>query len=64
MLNPSNDNWLDSTVCSLVKQAIALEESYKEMLPQGDEVDYRIKLWGDAIEICKIDSRSTSHTCI
>jgi hypothetical protein len=58
MTNPSEDNCVDSTVCVLVKQAIVLEKNYKEMLHQGDEVDLRIKLWRDAIDICKSNSNS------
>jgi hypothetical protein len=62
MSDPSDDKLecLDSTVCILVTQAIALERNYEEMLHQGDEVDLRIKLWRDAIEICKGKSESMS----
>jgi hypothetical protein len=60
MSDPSNKNGIDSTVCVLVKQAIVLEKNYKEMLHQGDEVDLRIKLWRDAIEVCKSNSNSMS----
>jgi hypothetical protein len=60
MFDPSDDNCPDSTGCALVKQAIVLETNYREMLLQGDEVDLRIKLWRDAIEICKIGSKSVS----
>jgi hypothetical protein len=60
MSDPSDDHCVDSTVCALVKQAITLEKNYKEMLYQGDEVDLSIKLWRDAIEICKSSSESMS----
>jgi hypothetical protein len=60
MTNLSDDSRVDSTVCVLVKQAIVLEKNYKEMLHQGDEVDLRIKLWRDAIDICKSSSKSMS----
>jgi hypothetical protein len=60
MWDPSDDNCPDSTICALVKQAIVLEKNYKEMLLQGDEVDLRIKLWRDAIEICENNSESMS----
>jgi hypothetical protein len=43
-----------------MEQAIVLEKNYKEMLHQGDEVDLRIKLWRDATEICKSNSKSKS----
>jgi hypothetical protein len=48
-----HDNGPDYEVCGHVKQAIVLEENYKEMPLQGDEINLRIKLWSDAIEICK-----------
>jgi hypothetical protein len=60
MSDPSDDNCVDTTVCALLKQAIVLEKNYKEMLHQGDDVDLRIKLWRDAIEICKSNSQSMS----
>jgi hypothetical protein len=60
MSNPSDDHCVDSTVCALVKHANVLEKNYKEMLHQGDEIDMRIKLWRDAIEICKSNSKSMS----
>jgi hypothetical protein len=44
MTNPSGDYCDDSTVCALVKQAIALETNYKEMLHQCDEVDMRTRV--------------------
>jgi hypothetical protein len=44
--------------------AIMLEENYKEMLHQGDEVDLRVQLWRDAIEICKSHSNSMSFISI
>jgi hypothetical protein len=59
MSDPSDDNYLDSTICVLVKRAILLEKSYQEMLHQGDEVDLRVKLWRDAIDMSKINSEST-----
>jgi hypothetical protein len=62
MLDASEDNQYDSPVCSLVRQAIMLEKNYKEMLLQSDEVDLRIKLWRDAIEICKIKSKGMLFT--
>jgi hypothetical protein len=64
MLDPSNISWPDSTVCSLVKQAILLEKNYKEMLLQGDEVNLRIQLWRGAMEICKAESEGVSCTRI
>jgi hypothetical protein len=60
MSDPSDDNSVHSTVCALVKQAIVLEKNYKEMLHQGDEVDLRIKLWRNAIGICKSNSKRMS----
>jgi hypothetical protein len=51
-------NQLELTLCSLVGEAIALEKNYKGMLMQGDEVDHRIQLWRDAVEICKIEPES------
>jgi hypothetical protein len=48
-----NDNGPDYEVCGHVKQAIVLEKNYKEILLQGDEINLRIKLWRDAIDICK-----------
>jgi hypothetical protein len=60
MSDPSDDNCPDFTVCVLVKQAIVLEKNYKEMLLQGNEVNLRVKLWTDAIEICKMNSKSMS----
>jgi hypothetical protein len=59
MPEPSDDDQLALTVYSLVKQAVMLEKSYKEMTLQGDEVDHRIQLWRDAIKTCKIHSEST-----
>jgi hypothetical protein len=59
-----DSNWLDSTVCLLVKQAIVLDKNYKEMLIQSDEVDIRIKLWRDAIRICKLEHNSMSFSPI
>jgi hypothetical protein len=59
MRDPSDDNQLNSSIYLLTKQAILFEENYKEMLLQGDEVDLRIQLWKDAIEICKVDTEST-----
>jgi hypothetical protein len=64
MSDPSDEIWTDSTICALVKQAIVLETNYKEMLHQGDEVDLRVKLWRDAIDICKSCSESMSFTFI
>jgi hypothetical protein len=60
MLDPSDDNRLHSTICSIAKKAIVLEKDYKGMLVQGDEVDLRIELWKDAVELNKIDSKSRS----
>jgi hypothetical protein len=59
-----DENHPDSTVCLLVKRAIVLADSYEETLLQGDEVDFRIKLWRDAIDTCKVDSQSMSRTFI
>jgi hypothetical protein len=64
MMDTPSENGLESTICSIVKQAGILEEDYKEMLLQGNEVDIRIKLWEDAIEICKIESTCMSRPCI
>jgi hypothetical protein len=64
MYGRSDDNCLDSVVCSIVKQAILLEENYNDMLLQGDEVDLRIQLWRDTIDICKTDPKRTSCICI
>jgi hypothetical protein len=58
MLDPSDDNRLHSTICSIAKKAILLERDYKGMLLQGDEVDLRIELWRDAVELSKIASKS------
>jgi hypothetical protein len=58
MLDLSDDSCLDSTICALVKQAIVLEEHYREMLHQGDEVDLRVQLWRNAIGICRTNSNS------
>jgi hypothetical protein len=60
MSGPSDDHRVDSTVYALVKRAIVLETNYKEMLHQGEEIDLRIKLWRDAIDICKSSSESMS----
>jgi hypothetical protein len=60
MYSLSDGNCVYSTICALVKHAIVLEKDYKEMLHQGDEVDLRVQLWRDAIEICKGNSESTS----
>jgi hypothetical protein len=64
MLDTFEDSWLDSTVCSVVEQAIAHEHCYKGMLLQGDDVDIRIELWREGIEICKMDFTSKSCTHI
>jgi hypothetical protein len=61
MSDSSNDNCLDYTVYVLAKQAMALEEGYTEMLHQGDEVDLRIRLWRDAVGICKNDYKRMSY---
>jgi hypothetical protein len=63
MPDRSNNKQVDSTICSLVEQAIALENDYKEMLLQCDEVDLRIKLWRDSINICKIDTKGMPCAC-
>jgi hypothetical protein len=47
-----------STILSLVDQGIALEQNYKGMLLQGDEVDQRIQLWRDAFKTCVANSES------
>jgi hypothetical protein len=60
MLDPSDDNCPNSPICVLVKQAILLANNYQEMLLQSDEVDLRIKLWRDAIDICEINSERMS----
>jgi hypothetical protein len=59
MLYPADD----STVCSLVEQAIVLEQNYKEMLLQGDELDLHIQIWRDALKTCKAESECMSHIC-
>jgi hypothetical protein len=41
------------TACDLVERAVKLEENYKQMLLQDDEVNLRIQLWRKALEICK-----------
>jgi hypothetical protein len=59
MLSPIfNNDKRDSDICRIVEEAIVLEQSYKELLLQGDEVNQRIRLWRDAIELCK-----TNHIC-
>jgi hypothetical protein len=60
MLDPSYENWPNSTAHTLVEQAVVLEKNYKEMLVQGDEVELRVSLWRDALEVCKINSKSMS----
>jgi hypothetical protein len=57
----SDGNRVDYTICSLVADAITLEKNYKEMLLQGDEVDRRIKLWRDVINICMVDSKGMPY---
>jgi hypothetical protein len=59
MMGLSDDNRPNSTVCALVKQAMALEKNYKGMLHQGHEVDHRIRLWREALDICNVDFKST-----
>jgi hypothetical protein len=60
-----DDNQLPLTIYSLVKQAVMLERSYKEMTLQSDEVDSRIQLWRDSIKTCKIHSESTQlNVCV
>jgi hypothetical protein len=56
MSDPADVNSLDATIYSLVKEAIVLENYYKDMILQGDEVDRRIQLWRDAVEICKAET--------
>jgi hypothetical protein len=56
-------NGFDSTVLSIVEQAIALEESYKGMLHQEDEVNQRIQLLREALKLCTLDFECTSFTC-
>jgi hypothetical protein len=60
MVHPSDDNHTDMVIRSFGEQAVTLEKNYKEMLLQNDEVDRRIQLWRDVIEICKVESKSTS----
>jgi hypothetical protein len=55
-----HDTRLVSIIYSLVEQAIILENNYKEMLLQGEEVDQRIRLWKAALEICKNERESKS----
>jgi hypothetical protein len=57
MVDSSDDN-VDLDTRFVARQALVLEMNYKEMIIQGDEVDLRIKLWRDAIEICKRNSNS------
>jgi hypothetical protein len=64
MLDPSDSNSLESTIYVLVKQAIVLENNYREMLLQGNEVDLRVNLWRKVIEICKSDSEGMSFMSI
>jgi hypothetical protein len=61
MSDGPDGNRLDSTISSLVEDAITLAKNYKAMLFQGDEVDHRIKLWREAIDICNINSNSMSY---
>jgi hypothetical protein len=58
-----DDNECNLTICSLIRQAITLEENYEEILLQSDEVDLRINLWKYSINICKIDDKGMPCTC-
>jgi hypothetical protein len=58
----SDDPQPKSTACSHVEEAIILKKNYKGMLLQGDEVDHRIQLWRDAIQICKVDRMHSECT--
>jgi hypothetical protein len=49
-----------SVACRNVQEAIKLEENYREMLFQGEEVDQRIELWRYAIASCEMDSACRS----
>jgi hypothetical protein len=60
MSDTFEDVQLDPAICSLVRQAIVLAQNYKEMLLQGDEVDLRIRLWRDALEICNVHCKGLS----
>jgi hypothetical protein len=55
-------SYLD-TVRSLTEQAVALENSYKERLLQKEEIDQRIQLWRDTLEICETHSERGSYCC-
>jgi hypothetical protein len=51
-LDSSHESPPAPNALSLAEKAIALENSYKELLLQGDEVNQRIQLWQNALEIC------------